>query len=194
MKIRNGFVSNSSSSNFIIKLDTIPTSEKHLEEILGVENYDNLEYWGDYIDKKTVVNKIYNDIKQELNKVGNKTIEDIKLSDEIYIYDESDVNEYKEYISDDKCKEYHILCNKLLKLKDEYHNTYDKFIIRLRWSMSNILTERIVDLIKEGMIKNLSTNSKFIKLTYGDDNGELEGYIEHSDILEPITFKRFSHH
>jgi len=194
MKVRNGFVSNSSSSNFIIKLDVVPTSEHHLEEILGVQNYDNLSHWGDYINKKVVINTIYEDIKRELEFVGEKTtINDIDLDNEIYIYNEDDVYEYEKYIPKDKIDEYYMLCNKFLNNKVRWDSN-NKFNNQISWSMSNILLEQIVDLIKMGLSYTLEKDSKFIKLTYADEDGQIGGYIEHSDILNPITFKKFNHH
>ncbi|NPV13091.1 MAG: hypothetical protein HPY57_15095 [Ignavibacteria bacterium] len=79
MKIRNGFVSNSSSSSFIVVWDKKPTSVEEVHQILF--NGEKLHtYWDDSYDAKELAQIIFNDTKQ-LSKD-----EIIKIQRELYQY------------------------------------------------------------------------------------------------------------
>jgi hypothetical protein len=56
--------------------------------------------------------------------------------------------------------------------------------------IGNKMGELIIKSIKE---QSLNTDI-FLTLSYSDNNGSLMSFIEHSDILNPITMSKISHH
>ena len=71
MKIRNGFVSNSSSSSFIVVFDKRPDSVEELKDMMfpNNKNEDTLCYYGEPETISTIVETVYKDI--EYQEKGN---------------------------------------------------------------------------------------------------------------------------
>lgn len=77
MKIRNGFISNSSSSNFIV---LFPNTKLTLKE-LQVHNKQIIEEWGDFQDHKKYIEGCQEDIEKIYNATkNNQIIEEVTLS------------------------------------------------------------------------------------------------------------------
>ena len=79
MKIRNGFVSNSSSSSFILMFNEIPKTKEELKTILFNDNtvFLNTMYSDEAIPIDMVINKIFNDIKKNIIYDENNIIEEL---------------------------------------------------------------------------------------------------------------------
>jgi len=67
MKTRRGFVSNSSSSSFVIALPKVPENADELQKLLfGNEKwYSNLYYKSSRYDTKTVAQTVFNDLNSQ---------------------------------------------------------------------------------------------------------------------------------
>ena len=66
MKTRNGFVSNSSSSSFIIVLPKKPKSKEETHQFLfnGVDGQIGLDYYDDEVSYSEVAERVFNDIQK----------------------------------------------------------------------------------------------------------------------------------
>lgn len=63
MKIRNGFVSNSSSSSFIVKFPKIPNSVEEIEQMMFGSSYEVfLEGWTQKFKTKDVAKQVFDDM------------------------------------------------------------------------------------------------------------------------------------
>ena len=83
MKIRNGFVSNSSSSSFIIPLKDIPSSVEDLQQQM-FGNASEVEYmynWGDekvMLDTRALAEILYNDTIKSNSQTNASVLEEIE--------------------------------------------------------------------------------------------------------------------
>lgn len=136
MKIRSGFVSNSSSSSFIIGCDKIPTSVEEMEELLG---YKELSYMNDYQTKEMKVIPSTTVAGSVLSKMT--IIKDLNdLEDEDYYCDDDKIT-YLDVITNDSCLHSPINDIEVIKLNNEKYNEYAKSL--------NISIEEIQNEIKE---------------------------------------------
>jgi len=133
MKIRSGFVSNSSSSSFILMFDKKINSIEDLKEVSG-ENFNNIyeKYNGEIIQypKEYILDSIFNELSDKDDLLLNL------FSDyEDFLVDGFD-EEYPSYEQWMNCTGYNEFCvaygkNKLEKFKENFK---DKFIYVLEYS------------------------------------------------------------
>ncbi|MFW6272868.1 MAG: hypothetical protein ACOC2U_03715, partial [bacterium] len=101
MKIRNGFLSNSSSSSFILRLDSIPTSPEELKEmIFGKDAPEFVNHWGDEIfSTDRLCDIVYSDITDSLNDsediFENVSIHEYNVDDFEKLVKEEFLDEFK---------------------------------------------------------------------------------------------------
>jgi hypothetical protein len=207
MKIRNGFVSNSSSSSFILKLPFYPESYDDMRKILlgdndplVVCNYDDEAY-----PTKMIVDIIYRDVIKEIGPTKKKSIENINLSQEL------NIGEYSLDDYDDKIdKKYRIEYFELKKEFRKIQNEKDKMLRSSEMSQKDFSSRRkasekyrdkleiVADKMENIIIKSIKQTTVntdiFITLSYSDNDGSMMSFIEHGNILDPITVANISHH
>ena len=154
MKIRNGFVSNSSSASYIIKIEGMK-----LIDLLGILGY------GEEFCKETMLNdiskKIFDlnkDIDSFKNKKHNSLVKNLNIS-----FLEGLENELKEIQSIDKNDDLSIL-KKYLKMNGIKHEETDKeLILEYFTPMHNSFVEGICDQLKELIFKVIFSTGHKIK-------------------------------
>jgi len=222
MKIRNGYVSNSSSSSFIVIWEKEPTSVEEVKEVLfpGLDT-KHTDYYGNH-DTYVLAKRIFNETKPTTNEEIKSEIRDqysyyqtwydkgYKADEELC---EKYENQYREALKEEKTLE---------ELEKKYSNQEKNRILR-KIKLERILDESSLDeyetaylnlqkrleIVREitwgtgGYMKELVEDSynkfmsdfdgKFVAIyEFGDDNGD--GALEHGGIFDNLEHIRTSHH
>jgi hypothetical protein len=205
MKVRSGFVSNSSSSSFILKLQKIDTRNDLKVALFGEDCPPFVTDWsGDSFATGQIIDIVYKDIR---NAIKNNSIstDPNNMCEDISVY-EYTLNDYDNLVKE----EYRIDYNKLkveykiqmsiiedIRMTDEYQEL-DYFKGRHLVEKDTVILDGIGDKMKEIIVKSISddtqSNDKYLTLEYSDNDGQIFSFIEHSDVLDPITVTKISNH
>jgi hypothetical protein len=180
MKIRSGFVSNSSSSSFIISLKKIPDSVEELMKMMGLvpefyashipdpplnaEDYKRLKLYS----RQDIAQRIFHDMQDEKPLTKDQVVEK--------------------------------LVRELRPPGIRYNDFEDPVTGRTDWKAYDKAKDAIVRPMAEADINAIDPGWVTIELKYADDNGsEFEGLLEHlvmSDFQDTDTMivRPFSNH
>jgi hypothetical protein len=190
MKLRSGFVSNSSSSSFIVAFDGLPNYRRDLQELL----FGDEKTWSMYdytFDTKTISEVVWRDIQAQLDELP-------------YAFEE---------IADDMCNvAYEEMYYKRVplhipglppELAGAMHTSEP---IREHWTrfekgekrdaerrlQEKELRDRQERMAKEFLDKN--DGKVVLRFLYSDNDGELFSVMEHGDIFQKLAHVRISKH
>jgi hypothetical protein len=184
MKIRNGFVSNSSSSSFVVVFPREPKSMEEVKDLLFDKDqtiYANPYYDPEYYniedsgwDINTVATTVWNDICEQSKNDFEKAIEEMGNG----VIDDNDAPDYDDFknINDweKRWKEYRKACRK-------YGNK----------KLNDILNIRKTKLKKiNGEIPNFA----MYIFEYSDQDGSYGCSLEHGDLFRKLKHIKISKH
>jgi hypothetical protein len=167
-KIRMGFVTNSSSSSFIIALDKLPTSVEDVKKLLfknGETGYPAL-----YSNEVFSIDEVADRVWQEFKDAKSKGDENVIGAMNGYWDDMPDFYDmYTKGLKFDS-KEFREASNKAWKDREAWVGAkYKEF-------------------------KQTHPGKKIVVLEFSDNDGLLNASIEHGDLFNHLKAKRISHH
>ena len=174
MKIRNGFVSNSSSSSFIVAFKKVPKSVAEMQKMLfGDEPYYKNPYY--YPEDK----EYGSEPSWYAEEVSARVFKDMK---NIVPPEEIEEELKNGYIVDDFAPEYNDFSSSTIG--DDWEKRHDKW----RKAMEKYAESVAKDFIKD------NPEATFYIFTYSDNDGPLHTALEHGNLFNKLPHVKVGNH
>jgi len=166
MKIRMGFISNSSSSSFIVVFDKRPKTKKELKELLfGDRKEYHDPYSSEYWPTDDVVDIVWNDLKGQRSMTMEKIAKEIDAGwfDDRPEFPDLDIEDREKY--------------------DAGWKKYENDSLKAAMRRAEVYFGHAV---KEGKL--------IVNFHYSDNDSKLSCAMEHGDLFEKLEHDTVSHH
>lgn len=177
MKVRNGFVSNSSSSSFIVNFETIPNSAEDVRLALFgntthiTSKYQNYSI-GDYETYNTldIAKIVFRDIKNQVPNNLEAIADEFKYEMDEYGLIEASVDEMFDPIQDN--------------FPFKVDSSYPEYELK-----NTMINQKLIPLIKE----RFKPGAWYV-FEYSDNDGSLMVQMEHGDTFDKLDHVQISKH
>ena len=192
MKIRNGFVSNSSSSSFVVAFDKKPKTKEALKKLM-FDDKKSVDYYGDIILVDDIVERVFDDLQGQETLTKDKVVEIIS-SGSFDGYPERDYN--KRSPADKISDKYYKTTRQSIHQLDPDSTIYKKYA-KLRdkeWADQAKEVDIAAAKYLEKIWKDFE-GKKVYSFEYSDNGGgPLGSAMEHSGIFDYLPHIQISHH
>lgn len=184
MKVRNNFVSNSSSTSFIVKLPKIPISAEEVRiMVFGKEHYDIVEPWGDArFSTQVVAETLFEEIQKQK---PNDYYRALELAEN---YDGKDQPNLDDFCTGKDEKGYK---NYDWKSYNEALSRYGEKVMENFFSIKRLRKQKLNQL--KG-IPQQSEGNVFYIFEFSDNDGTYNATLEHANIFKRIQHLPISNH
>jgi len=198
MKSRSGFVSNSSSSSFIIGFETKPKSAAELCRLL-FDDMEFVQYYDKAFSTTDIANIIFEDLKGERAASAHKILETVASGYfPGYHYDWRErpsakmARQFKEMFPEyegDYWNKEKITKTMAKQLVAKIHEAREKEDAEDKAIENAALNKYVTETVNPKL-----AGKKVYVLEYADDDGRGRGHIEHGDVFNNIPHIQISHH
>lgn len=205
MKLRNGFVSNSSSSSFIIVFPKHIGSAENMGKLLFRGDWEDkafIKLYDDTVTLKDIADRVYKDYceakKHTADELRTSLINELEYKlHSFYVHNIHDIFQLnQEHLS----KELVDIILEEYKFHENNHVQSDKKNQKEYWAEYNKISERKSAIINKDAVAEanslLKTHSEYtiLCLEYSDNDGVLQTTIEHGDVFKNLVSQRISKH
>lgn len=178
MKTRQGFVSNSSSSSFVVAFPKKPSSPEELRNMMFTSYQYHIKHYDEAVPVETICQTVYQEICDQIASASVEEVEECLRG--YYYYYLYDVLQDRGYGR--------------TKIKEEDFDTKEEFIAAMNKDYEE-KDRRAAKFQKEKALEFIEENrDKFILCTEYEDHSILESIMEHGNIFRNLKYIRVSHH
>ena len=182
MKTRAGFVSNSSSSSFVVAFPRKPKNAKDVQNILFGDDEELQDPWDDYgkISTSSIAKRVWDDMK---GQTPNKYTEILAAVEGGWMPDTPDMEDFRKIPMDDEPTE--VIYGGIPVLTTIVIPEYD-------WEGLGVARDAVAKAATDRFLGGEGKTAMVYTFNYGDDNGD--GALEHGEIFRRLPHKQISRH
>jgi hypothetical protein len=170
MKTRSGFVSNSSSSSFVIALARLPKSAEELHGWMFPDGPCDINPYGDVISSQQAAAQAFEDLTEKSRLTYDQMVAEFGTGTIYCSIKEIGWPEHPDWSAGDT--------------PEDRKSLYDKYAAELKAAARKLADAFIC----------MNPKAEFHRVEYSDDDGEFYTVMEHGGVFDNLPHQCISHH